>query len=67
MFVEKFTNRDKDKKNETTFLRNEHTLYIENIETIIQIAQEVGFIVSSKMDMTSVQYEYNYLYVFQKP
>ena len=67
MFVEKFTNRDEDKKNEKTFLRNEHTLYIENIETIIQIAQQVGFIVSSKMDMTSVQYEYNYLYVFQKP
>ena len=63
VFIEKFSNKDDN----TTFLRNEHKLYMESIDTILQKAQEVGFIVSSKIDMVSVQYEYQYLYVFQKP
>jgi hypothetical protein len=63
LFVEKFANRN----DKNTFRRNEHNLYMENIDTIIQIAQDVGFIVSGKVDMVSVQYEYQYLYIFQKP
>jgi ubiquinone/menaquinone biosynthesis C-methylase UbiE len=62
LFIEKFSN----KEDKNVFLRNEHKLYMENIETIIQIAQDIGFIVSSKIDMVSVQYQYQYLYIFQK-
>lgn len=62
-FIEKFTDKNTNKK----FRRNEHTLYFESIDTILQIAQEIGFIVSSKIDLVSVSYEYQFLYVFQKP
>lgn len=63
LFIEKFEN----KKNNTKFRRNEHKFYMESIDTILQIAQEIGFIVVSKIDMISVSYEYQYIYVFQKP
>ncbi len=61
-FVEKFKN-DKDGKTR----KNEHTLYMESEGRIVQMAEETGFIVHSKIDLLHCQYEYQYLYVFVKP
>ena len=47
--------------------KQEHTLYMEDLEIILQIAQESGFIVIGKIDLIKVQYEYQYLFIFQKP
>jgi ubiquinone/menaquinone biosynthesis C-methylase UbiE len=61
-FVEKFKN-DKDGK----VRKNEHTLYMESENRIVQMAEETGFIVKAKIDLLQCQYEYQYLYVFEKP
>ena len=61
-FVEKFKN-DGDGK----VRKNEHTMYMPNIEDIINEAQSSGFIVESKIDLLQCQYEYQYLYIFTKP
>ena len=61
-FVEKFTN-DGDGK----VSKNEHTMYMPNIEDIVNEAQSSGFIVDSKIDLLQCQYEYQYLYIFTKP
>ena len=61
-FVEKFTN-DGDGK----VRKNEHTMYMPNIEDIVNEAQSSGFIVDSKIDLLQCQYEYQYLYIFTKP
>jgi len=61
-FVEKFKH-DKDGK----VRKNEHTLYMESEGKIVQLAQDVGFILQSKIDLLNCQYEYQYLYVFVKP
>ena len=34
---------------------------------ILSIAKENGFILLGKIDMVPVQYEYQYLYILQKP
>ena len=57
-FTEKGTNRVR---------KQEHSLYMESLEQILHIAQESGFIVIGKIDLMKVQYEYQYLYIFQKP
>ena len=43
--------------------RNEHIFYMQPISSIVQIAQQTGFIVvsSEKYD------QHNYLYIFKKP
>ncbi|MDA9072468.1 class I SAM-dependent methyltransferase [bacterium] len=61
-FVENFKN-DHDGKTR----KNEHTLYMESEGKIVQLAQETGFIIHSKIDLLHCQYEYQYLYVFVKP
>jgi len=63
MFVEKFVTR----KEEKVFRKNKHKLYMQDIEDILVIARSVGFIEKSKLDMIRVQYEYQYLYILQKP
>lgn len=62
LFVEKFKN-DSDGK----VRKNEHTLYMEDIQQIVDIAQGCGFILDSKIDLLQCQYEYQYLYMFVKP
>ena len=62
-FTEKFTTRDTNK----LFRKNKHEMFMESPETIVKIAQEQGFIVSDKLDMVKAEYEYQYLYIFQKP
>ena len=44
-----------------------HRLYMPKIKTIIQEAKNAGFIVQGKIDLTPVEYEYQYLYVLYKP
>jgi len=61
-FVEKFKN-DSDGK----VRKNEHVMYMPDIQQIVDEAQACGFIVESQVDLLQCQYEYQYLYVFVKP
>jgi len=47
--------------------KQQQTLYMEDTEIILTIAQECGFILQSKIDLLKCAYEYQYLYVFTKP
>ena len=47
--------------------QNIHTFYIPTQKYILSLAKNVGFILLGKIDMISVQYEYQYLYILQKP
>ena len=47
--------------------QNIHTFYIPTQKYILSLAKDVGFILLGKIDMISVQYEYQYLYILQKP
>ena len=62
-FVEKFT----EKQDGKMFRKNKHDMFMEDADTIEQIALRAGFILKSKLDMVKAEYEYQYLYVFQKP
>jgi len=62
LFVEKFKN-DSDGK----VRKNEHEMYMPDLQQIVDEAQSCGFIVESKADLLQCQYEYQYLYVFVKP
>jgi SAM-dependent methyltransferase len=62
LFVEKFKN-DSDGK----VRKNEHEMYMPDVQQIVDEAQSCGFIVESKADLLQCQYEYQYLYVFVKP
>jgi SAM-dependent methyltransferase len=46
---------------------NEHTLYMEKQSKILGMAKASGFIMKNKIDLVNVQYEYQYLYILQKP
>ena len=61
-FEEKFKN-DSDGK----VRKNEHIMYMPTLDTIVNEAQQQGFILDSKVDLLNVQYEYQYLYFFVKP
>jgi len=61
-----FEEKIKD-KNTNNVRVNEHTLYMETIYSILNMARSVGFIIHSKIDMIECGYDYQYLYVFTKP
>jgi hypothetical protein len=61
-FYEKF--KDKETKNVRT---NEHKFYMEPHTQILAEARNLGFILYAKIDLIKVGYEYQYLYVFNKP
>jgi len=61
-FEEKFKN-DSDGK----VRKNEHILYMDDLETIVQEIQSAGFFLEQKIDLLQCQYEYQYLYIFVKP
>jgi len=42
-------------------------LYMEDLPTIVNIAQDAGFLLHAKLDMVNCGYEDQYLYVFVKP
>jgi len=60
-FVEKFHFKDGSVR------KNEHKMYMPAEESILQIAQNVGFIVHAETDLIKVGYEYNKLVIFMKP
>ena len=62
LFVEKFKN-DSDGK----VRKNEHEMWMPDIQQIVDEAQACGFIIEAKADLLQCQYEYQYLYVFVKP
>ena len=47
--------------------QNVHTLYMPTQKYILSLAKEVGFILLGKIDMVAAQYEYQYIYILQKP
>ena len=61
-FTEKFKN-DKDGK----VRKQEHIMYMPDLNEIVDEAQSAGFLVHGKIDLLHCQYEYQYLYIFTKP
>lgn len=61
-FIETFKN-----KNTGKIRKNIHELYMENQPTILSKARDAGFILVSKINMSKCQYNYQYLYILQKP
>ena len=47
--------------------KQEHLFYMEPIENILSLAQEVGFIVKGKIDLIKVAYDNQFIYIFVKP
>jgi ubiquinone/menaquinone biosynthesis C-methylase UbiE len=60
IFGEKFKFKD------GTTRKNEHTMYIEPTEDIVQIAKKSGFVVNHIIDLVKCAYTNQYVYVFQK-
>jgi len=61
VFEEKF------KFNDGHVRKQEQVLYMEDLPTIVNMAQDVGFLLHAKIDMVKCAYEYQYLYIFNKP
>jgi SAM-dependent methyltransferase len=61
-FSEKFKFKDSGKVR-----KNEHKMYMPSHESILQMAEEVGFILQGQVDLLKVAYEYQYLYILVKP
>ena len=47
--------------------KQQQNLYMEDTSTIVNIAQDCGFILQGKIDMVKCAYEHQYLYIFIKP
>lgn len=47
--------------------KQQQKMYMEDIDNILNIAQDVGFIVQNKVNLVKCAYEHQYLYVFVKP
>jgi len=47
--------------------KQDHTLYIEDVSTIVNLAQDAGFLLHAKIDMNDISYPNQYLYIFVKP
>ena len=60
-FTEKFKN-DKDGK----VRKQEHIMYMPDLNEIVSEAQGVGFALEGKVDLIHCQYEYQYWYIFTK-
>jgi SAM-dependent methyltransferase len=58
---------EKFKFNNGKTIKQEQKLYIEDLPTIVNMAQEAGFILHAKIDMVKCAYENQYLYIFVKP
>ena len=61
-----FTETFKD-DNSKNVRQNVHKLYMEPQKHILGLAKDTGFILLGKIDMVSVQYEYQYIYILEKP
>lgn len=58
---------EKFKFNNGNVRRQEQRLFMEDLPTIVNMAQDAGFLLHAKIDMVKCAYEYQYLYVFVKP
>ena len=58
---------EKFKFNDGKTRRQEQTLYMEDTQVILTIAQQCGFTLLSKIVLVKCAYEFQYLYVFVKP
>jgi len=58
---------EKFKFNDGRIRKQEQTLYMEDTEDIINMAQDAGFILEAKIDLVRCAYENQFLYVFIKP
>ena len=58
---------EKFKFNNGKVRKQEQQLYIEDLPTVINMAQEAGFLVQGKVDLVNCAYEYQYLYILVKP
>ena len=58
---------EKFKFNDGRVRKQEQKLYMEDLPTIVNMAQDAGFLVHAKIDMVKCAYEYQYLYIFIKP
>jgi ubiquinone/menaquinone biosynthesis C-methylase UbiE len=76
IYTSKFDlNKDKDiatfdekfKYNNGKLRKQQQVLYMQDTSNIVNMAQDVGFIIQSKIDMVKCGYESQYLYVFVKP
>jgi SAM-dependent methyltransferase len=61
------TFNEKFKFNDGKVRKQEQKLYMDDLPTIVNMAQDAGFIIHSKIDMVKCAYEYQYIYVFTKP
>lgn len=58
---------EKFKFNNGKIRKQEQKLYMEDLPTIVNMAQDAGFILHAKIDMVKCAYEYQYVYIFVKP
>jgi SAM-dependent methyltransferase len=61
------TFEEKFKFNDGHTRKQEQNLYMEDTSTIVNMAQDCGFILQGKIDMVKCAYEHQYLYIFVKP
>jgi SAM-dependent methyltransferase len=58
---------EKFKFNNGSVRKQQQKLYIEDTSTIVNMAQDCGFILQGKIDLVKCAYENQYLYIFVKP
>jgi SAM-dependent methyltransferase len=58
---------EKFKFNDGKVRKQEHILYMDDVSTIVNMAQNAGFLLHGKVDLLKVAYEYQFLYIFVKP
>jgi SAM-dependent methyltransferase len=61
-FREKFKSKTGDK-----IRKQEHVFYMEPEDTITAMIQNAGFILDGRVNLLKVHYDYQYLYIWQKP
>lgn len=61
------TFEEKFKFNDGGVRKQEHKLYMEDEQDIVNLAQDIGFIVQGKVDMMACAYDNQYLYILVKP
>jgi len=54
-------------KHTQNIVQNTHTVHMPSLKRIVKQAENIGFKVNKVLHMSPIQYEYNYLYIFQKP
>jgi SAM-dependent methyltransferase len=58
---------EKFKFNDGKIRKQQQKLYMEDTSSIINIAQECGFIIQGKIDLVKCAYEHQYVYILVKP